>query len=87
MALTVTKTEFDRMDDSAVRTYLSKVYSLYQQLQRGCCTCNSDSIDISLHSVVAFTQWTQEQEFTGEGSFNVLSTHDLLATFDNSNSI
>lgn len=84
--VTLTKPEFESLDDRAIKTYLYKVYALFQSRQKGCTNEIDTSLDMSLHGIMAFTQWTQEY-WTGEAEFNVLTSLDVLATFDNINQI
>lgn len=87
MAITVSKDEFIRMDESAVRTYINDVYELYLQKKKGCSDCGSRNLDMKLSGVVAFSGWSQSSPFSQEGDFNVMSTGDIISVYDNINSI
>lgn len=84
--VTIKKEEFVRMDSRAIQTYLNKVYAMFQDRQKGCSDCIPDGIDMALHSIIALTQWDQEV-WTQEAHFNVMSREDVLAVFDNTNNI
>lgn len=84
--LTLQENEFVSIENRAERVYIDKVWALYENRTRGCSDCEDSSIDMALHSIVSLTQW-QQDEWTGEGMFNVLNSTDIFSIFNNTNNI
>lgn len=84
--LTLQENEFVSIENRAERAYIDKVWALYENRTRGCSDCEDRSIDMSLHNIVSLTQW-QQDVWTGDDMFNVLTSADVFSIFSNTNNI